>query len=419
VSRLDAVRDDLVQLTVRDKNWSPALAEAQCHGPEVDLELTELSTPLFTLDLGDLEHNITTMRDWVARQGASLAPHGKTTMCPALWKWQLGQGSWAITVANEAQLRVARDAGVPRVVVANEFLSPQGLAWLAQQLDADPGFEVITWVDSIEGVRQMTEALSAAGARRRLSVCLEVGHPKARAGVRDHDDALAIARAVIESPRLQLQGVAGYEGSVPGQGDERIAGVRAFLTAMGDLVAEISPLVETDEMVITAGGSALFDLVVEVLGPIAAGTPNSRLLLRSGAYLVHDDGTYRQSTPSATRTGPVFTAAAHVWARVISNPEPDLVLLDVGKRDIPYDAGLPIVQKVFRAGELVDAPATEVFNTNDQHAYVRLAEPGSLAVGEIVRLGLSHPCTMFDKWRSALLIEGEPPRVRGAIPTFF
>lgn len=419
MSRLDAVRKDLVQLDIRDKNWSVALDRAQRQGPEVDLALTDLSTPAFTLDLADLEHNITTMRDWVARHDASLAPHGKTTMCPALWKWQVDQGSWAITVANEAQLRVARDAGMARVIVANEFLSPQGLAWLAAELDADAGFEVITWVDSIDGVRLMTEALSAAGAGRRLPVCLEVGHPKARAGVRDHDDALAVARAVIESPRLQLRGIAGYEGSVPGEGDQRIAGVRDFLAAMGDLVAEISPLVEAEEMVITAGGSALFDLVVEVLGPIAAGTPNSRLVLRSGAYVVHDDGTYRQSTPSATRSGPRFRPAAHVWARVISNPEPDLVLLDVGKRDIPYDAGLPIVQKVVRDGALADAPATEVFSTNDQHAYVRLLEPGSLAVGEILRLGLSHPCTMFDKWRSALMVEGEQPRVRGAVPTFF
>ncbi|GAB3919887.1 alanine racemase [Microlunatus endophyticus] len=417
MTRLDAVRGHLIELDVRDKNWSATLAAAQCRGPEVDLGLDELSTPIFTLDLDDVDHNITTMQSWVTEHGASIAPHGKTTMCPALWSWQLQQGAWAITVANEAQLRVARDAGIGRVVVANEFLSPQGLAWLAREQDSDPDFEVITWVDSAEGVRLMTEALTAAGAERPLSVCLEIGHPKARAGVRDHDDALAIARAVVESPRLQLRGIAGYEGSVPGEGDQRIAGVRSFLTAMGELVAELSPLVETDEVVITAGGSALFDLVVEILGPIAAVAPNARLVLRSGAYVVHDDGTYKRSTPAATRTGPVFVAAAHVWARVISHPEADLVLLDVGKRDIPYDAGLPVVQKVVRDGDLVDAPAAEVFNTNDQHAYVRLSEPGSLAVGEVVRLGLSHPCTMFDKWRSALLVEND--RVRGAIPTYF
>jgi D-serine deaminase-like pyridoxal phosphate-dependent protein len=419
VTHLDAVREHLIKLDVRDKNWSAALAAAQDGRLDVDLDLMELSTPIFTLDLAAIDHNISTMRDWTTERGAALAPHGKTTMCPALWKWQLAAGSWAITVANEAQLRVARDAGLRRVVVANEFLSPQGLTWLAEQLNADPNFEVITWVDSVDGVRQMTDALTRAGAKRPVQVCVEVGHLSARAGVRDHADALAIAHAVIDSPSLQLRGVSGYEGSVPGEGSERIDNVRAFLKAMADLFAEVSPLVETDEALITAGGSALFDLVVEVLGPVAAGTPNARLLLRSGAYVVHDDCLYAGSTPAATRSGPEFTPAAHVWARVISRPEPDLVLLDAGKRDIPYDAGLPIVQRVVGNAGLVDAPACEVFATNDQHAYVRLTEPESLQVGDVVRLGLSHPCTMFDKWRSALLVEGDRPRVRGAIPTFF
>ena len=36
---------------------------------------------------------------------------------------------------------------------------------------------------------------------------------------------------------------------------------------------------------------------------------------------------------------------------------------------------------------------------NDQHAYLRV-EPGhGLQVGDRVVLGISHPCTTFDKWR--------------------
>ena len=418
MTQLDAVRDHLITVGLRDKNWSLALAAAQQDRTEVDLALDEVSTPIFTVDLDLVAGNLATMRSWVDDHDASLAPHGKTTMCPALWNWQLEQGSWGITVANEAQLRVARDAGIGRVVVANEYLSPRGLAWLSAELDADPGFEVTCWVDSIDGVEQMTRLMTDAGAVRRLPVCVEIGHPSARAGVRDLDQALAIAQAVVDSPRLLLQGVAGYEGSVPSSDpDERAERVRGFLAAMGERFIRIAPLVETDEALLTAGGSALFDLVVEVLGPIAAETPNARLLLRSGAYIVHDDGLYAGETPSAHRTGPEFTAAAHVWARVISTPEPDLALLDVGKRDIPYDAGLPVLQKVNSAGGLVDAPAATIFKTNDQHAYVRLEEPESLQVGDVVRLGLSHPCTMFDKWRTVLLTEGG--RIRGAVPTFF
>lgn len=417
MSHLDALRDNLITLDIRDKNWSPTLAAAP--GPEVDVPLAEASTPVFTVDLDLVAGNLTAMRSWADDHGASLAPHGKTTMCPALWRWQLDQGCWAITVANEAQLRVARDAGIERVVVANEYLSPVGLAWLAGELDADPAFEVTTWVDSVAGVEQMTSRLDAAGAGRQLPVCVEIGHPHARAGVRDHDDALAIARAVVDSPRLLLRGVAGYEGSVPGEGTAKVAAVTEFLTAMGERFTVIAPLIETDEAILTAGGSAYFDLVAEVLAPVAAAQPNTRLLLRSGAYIVHDEGMYAGLTPATTRSGPTLQAAAHVWARVISAPEPNLILLDAGKRDIPYDSGLPTVQQLLTVDGLVPAPAATIVNTNDQHAYVELSEPGSLKVGDVVQLGLSHPCTMFDKWRSALLVEGSEPRIRGAVGTYF
>ena len=417
VSHLDAVRDHLIRLDVRDKNWSPALGSAD--SAEVDLPLEALSTPIFTVDLDAVAGNVAAMQEWIDGRGASLAPHGKTTMCPALWRWQLAQGSWAITVANEAQLRVARDAGFERLLVANEFLSPVGLAWLADELDAHPEVEVITWVDSIAGVDQMTRALRTAGAERPVPVCVEIGHPHARAGVRDRQDAVALARAVRDSPRLQLRGVAGYEGSVPGSGDSKVAAVTDFLTAMADRFAAIVPLVESDEAILTAGGSAYFDLVADVLGPVAAARSGTRLVVRSGAYIVHDDGMYAGLTPAKTRSGPQLTAAAHVYARVISAPEPNLVLLDVGKRDIPYDADLPVVQQVITSDGPVSAPAATIVNTNDQHAYVELDEPGSLQVGDLVRLGMSHPCTMFDKWRSVLLIEGERPHVRGAVGTYF
>lgn len=209
-----SVRPHLIELDVRDKNWSPALAAAQQRDRQVDLRLEEFGTPILTLDLEATQANIDVMQQWVDERGALLAPHGKTTMCPALWQWQLDRGAWAITVANEAQLRVARDAGVSRVVMANEFLSPPGLAWLAGQLNADPSFEAIVWADSVAGVNQMTRHLTAAGLSRPLPVCVEIGTPGARAGVRSREQAIEVAEAVVASTVLTLHGVSAYEGAV-------------------------------------------------------------------------------------------------------------------------------------------------------------------------------------------------------------
>ena len=36
-------------------------------------------------------------------------------------------------------------------------------------------------------------------------------------------------------------------------------------------------------------------------------------------------------------------SAIEVWAPVLSRPEPDRVIVGLGKRDVSYDAGLPVV----------------------------------------------------------------------------
>jgi D-serine deaminase-like pyridoxal phosphate-dependent protein len=249
-------------------------------------------------------------------------------------------------------------------------------------------------------------------------VCVEVGVAGGRAGARNDDAALAIARAARDAPDLELRGVAGFEGSVPRADPATLLDrVQDFLVRVGQVFTAVAPLAETDVPMISAGGSMYFDLVVAELGAVAARTPGARLVLRSGAYVVHDDGIYRIGTPAATRSGPEFVPAAHVWAQVLSVPEPGLALLDVGKRDVPYDTALPEVQRVWRDGVEVTVPTQTITALADQHAFV---SGSGLRIGDLVRLGLSHPCTVFDKWRTALLVSGEGvPRVRGAVPTYF
>jgi len=420
----------------RTLDWSDKAVQPPWYGCSITEvaaarpKLDELSTPMMTLDRRALDENLATMTRWCAQAGLSQAPHGKTTMAPALWRDQLLAGCWAITVANEPQLRVARGAGVPRVILANLFLRPDGLAWLAGELAADPGFEFMCWVDSVQAVHIMDAALSAAGARRRVPVLIEVGHPRARTGVRSLGDALRVADAVTSAPTLALAGVAGFEGSVAHEINEKaIADVDAFLTQMLELHHTLLERYEVQEALLSAGGSAFFDRVAAILGPEGGlpGPARTRIVLRSGAYLVHDDGYYRMATPHTRGTGPEFRSAMHVWARVISMPEPGIAYLDAGKRDLPFDEGLPELQ-VMRRTSPDGATAThplidhEIFATSDQHAHVRVPAGSPLRVGDVVRLGLSHPCTAFDKWSLIPVVDNasaQTPVVVDLVRTYF
>lgn len=375
--------------------------------------LDDLGTPLLTLDAGALDHNVRLMASWTRDAGVHLAPHGKTTMAPALWRRQLEAGAWGITLANLPQLRVGRAFGVRTLLLANTLLDPAGLAWLARELERDTEFRFLSWVDDARSVELMDEALRAADASRPVDVCVELGGPGGRTGVRDDEEAVAVAEAVRKAPTLRLAGVAGYEGALAHDAsDEGRAAVDAYLRRMAALHGRLA--YEVDDPVVTAGGSAFFDQVVDVLAGL-----DGQVVLRSGAYIVHDDGFYRSISPFARGAhGERLRSAMHAWARVVSRPEPGLALLDAGRRDLPFDQGLPEPQLVRGEGA---APVrnARVTALNDQHAFLRDAD---VQVGDVVRLGLSHPCTALDKWTLIPVVDdadADNPAVVDLIRTWF
>ncbi|WP_223693224.1 alanine racemase [Leifsonia poae] len=387
-------------------------------------------TPLVTLSEAALQHNLDTMSAWCARAGVGLAPHGKTTMSRALWERQLAAGAWGITVATPWQLSVALEWGIPRVMLANALVQPDALRFTARQ--GAPG-QVLVWADSVAAVEIMQETLSAARAPAPLGVLVELGSAGGRTGARTQGEALAVARAVTTSPALTLAGVSGYEGALAHTGDETaLSVVRDYLrtlVALHDAIEAEGLYPAGGTAILTAGGSAYFDIVAEVLAarhdPVGARGRVVEVLLRSGAYITHDDGFYHGITPlDREESNAGFHAAIHGWATVVSRPEPGLALVDAGKRDLPYDEGLPVPQAVRRRGSTTTIPIQDAVVTamNDQHSFVSVPPGLALDVGDVVRFGLSHPCTTFDKWRALAIVddvEAADPRVIGLLETTF
>ncbi|WP_426593961.1 alanine racemase [Cellulomonas sp. McL0617] len=346
-----------------------------------------LTFPLLTLDAEALAHNITEMADWTRDRGLAFAPHGKTTMSAEIFAAQLDAGAWGMTVATGNQLLAAYSFGVRRILVANEIVDPTVLRWIAACEDA----EILFYVDSVEGVER------AAAAGGPVSVLLEVGYD--RTGVRSRGEAITLAKAIAATGTVHLKGVSAYEG-----GCATINEARAFLAEVRLIAAELQPYIDGD-VVLSAGGSAFFDAVSDELRPL----PGGRTILRSGSYVTHDHGTYVSSTPF-TRIAGSLHPALRVWAHVLSTPEPGMALVGAGKRDVPYDAGLPVV---------LNKAGWTVTRTNDQHAFLDADdEADALAPGDLLELGISHPCTAFDKWRVIPILDADK-RVVDVATTWF
>jgi D-serine deaminase-like pyridoxal phosphate-dependent protein len=372
--------------------------------------LGEFWTPLVVLDDDAMRSNVETMARWCRERGLEIMPHGKTTMAPTLWRRQLDAGALGITLATMGQVRTARSLGLDSIMLANAVVDEGALRYLAGEL-ADPGFRFVCWADSPATVEAMERGLRRAGPARPVDVCVELGAAGGRTGARTVADGVVVAERIAASDVLRLAGVAGYEGCL---GHDRsaavLAAVRAYLASMIELHRAVAHLYDGGEVYVTAGGSAYFDLVAEAFAD-GAGREGTRFTLRSGAYIVHDDGFYRQISPfdeaAAGPDTPRFRVAMRGLARVVSQPEPGLALLDGGKRDFPFDEGLPIPRLCAAdlAGPWRALSDAEVSALNDQHSFLRVADAGATPVGSVVALGLSHPCTTFDKWRVLPVVE--------------
>ncbi|MEC5408273.1 amino acid deaminase [Paraburkholderia sp. MPAMCS5] len=384
----------------------------------------DVSLPAAVLYADRVEHNLKWMQAFVAEYGVKLAPHGKTTMAPQLFRRQLETGAWGITLATAHQVRAAYHGGVSRVLMANQLVGRRNMMMIAELL-SDPDFEFFCLVDSVEGVEQLGQFFSSV--KKSLQVLLELGVPGGRTGARDEAQRNAVLAAIARYPGvLKLAGVELYEGVLKEEHE-----VREFLQSA---VAVTRALVdegrfERTPAVLSGAGSAWYDVVAEEFAK-ASQTGKVEVVLRPGCYLTHDVGIYRKAqtdifarNPVAKKMGEGLLPALQLWAYVQSIPEPDRAIIGLGKRDSAFDAGLPEPARHYRPGneaprDIAASEGWEIFGLMDQHAYLRIPAGADLKVGDMIAFDISHPCLTFDKWRQVLVLD-PAYRITEVIETFF
>lgn len=366
----------------------------------------EVCLPAALLKKTALENNIAWMQRYADARGVSLAPHGKTTMTPWIFQAQQRAGAWGIGVGSAWQASAAMASGVERVLMVNQLVGRANMQAVSRLKAHYRAAEFICCIDSLANARALSTFFNER--RQTLDVLIELGVAGGRCGCRSVEDALALAQAAAELPGLRLRGLELFEGVL--HGDDPQPQVEALLRQAADLACRMEHLVE-GEFVLTGAGTVWYDVVCNIW--LAAKKPaRCRIVIRPGCYITHDRGIYDIAQKALVARDPIacdlggdLTSALELMAMVQSVPEADRAVVNFGKRDCAFDAGLPQPVARYRNGAQLSAEGIESVGIMDQHCMLRLAPGSDVQVGDILVFGTSHPCLTFDKWKTLLLVD--------------
>ena len=245
--------------------------------------LSAFATPLLVLDAAAIDANVARMAAWCARPrrrpgAAREDDDGAGAVGAPARRGRVGHH------AGHAVAGAGRrwPSGCAGCMLANALVDPVGVAAVSRALDADPDLAgSVAGSTPSASVAAMDRGPAGLRPARPLTVLVELGAPGGRTGARDLPAARAVADAVAASPHLRLGGVAGYEGALAHDASPAgLDAVRRYLRDLAALHAALAGAYEADEAVVTAGGSAYFDDVADVLGPLAG--PGTRVLAALG-----------------------------------------------------------------------------------------------------------------------------------------
>lgn len=344
--------------------------------------LNELPTPCVVVSLSALERNILDMAERCRRHGVRLRPHIKTHNLPGIAGRQIRAGAAGVTVATPREALLARGYGITDIFIAREVTDSVDLREL---MALSQSAQLIVAVDSAEGARAVSAAAVQGGCELVARIEVDVGGN--RCGVRTPERLLALARQVLALPGLKLAGIFTHEGHVYGAADR----------------AELARLSTAAAQTLAAHAAALRQHGITVEAVSVGSSPSAKTAadfagvseVRPGNYVFND------GMQVANGTATLADCALTVVASVISRPECDRAILNVGSKLLGSDRGRN-VSDTGGYGWVVEPERQVISRLYEEHGVIDAAN--TLRIGQRVRVLPSHACIVANLARTVVLV---------------
>lgn len=342
------------------------------HSYEVGMDVESIDTPALLIDLDGMESNIRKMAAFfkgLADRGSvvRLRPHTKTHKCPILAHKQIEAGGCrGITCAKLGEAETMYAGGIrSEILIANQIV---GQPKISRLMSLARQAEVMVCVDDESNVEALSQAAHKSGVNLGILVELNVG--LGRCGVRSVPEAVKLAHQVAHSPGLSFMGLQGFEGHLLG-----IPDMQARRLAVEEAMA---PMIRAREAIEASG------LEVRHVDGGGTGTYNITGLIdgmtevQAGTYIFHDTS-YKERTPEFD---PVLT----LLTTVISKPDKQTAVIDMGQKSASFDDTKPPQAKSIDGISILEA--------HEEHVVLQIQGAATgIRVGEKIEMIVGHACT--------------------------
>ena len=297
-----------------------------------------------------------------------LRPHVKTHKMPALIHLVESRGIRKHKVATIAEAEMVAASGGTDVLIGYPIVGPN-LARFARLVEVYPKTIFRATVDHPESARALSAALSHVDRPTPVLVDLEIG--MGRTGIAPGDAAAGLYALIDELPNLEPDGLQAYDGQIrdmdpadrqrsAAPGIETVHAFRDRLLGLGFPVPRL-----------VLGGTPTF--------PIHARDTTPGVECSPGTCVLHDAG-YAEKFPDLP-----FQPAAVLFTRVVSQPRPGRVCLDLGHKAVAAD---PVGPRL----KLLGLPDATLGGQSEEHLVVEAPEADELTPGSPLLAIPTHIC---------------------------
>ena len=292
--------------------------------PAVGTSIQELDTPCLMIDMEALEHNYRFVAETYKDSQCKMRAHVKNTKSPIVAHLQIREGGTVggVCTAKVAEAEVMTEGGIDDIFIPNQVVTDDKITRLCSVAERA---KVTVGIDNPENVRNLSRIASERGVN--IGVVIEVDTSMGRAGIRNKEQGVELAKLAHSLPGVDFKGVMSHQ-TLDGSPDRETRYIwgRKYIQQCLD----VKDAIEAEGIpveVVSSGETFTIDVAATIPGVTEVEGGTYALMSHNFDYM--DDLRY----------------AAKILCTVVSAPRPGIVVADVGSRALASPGGVkPFVE---------------------------------------------------------------------------